>query len=92
MRLDATFNIQFTNEAQKHYDALDDNMTDRVNQAIDQLAQGPFFGSQIKKLKGKHAGKYGYRVGSYRVVYDVDKERQRCIIMGISRRSRAYRY
>ena len=85
------FDVQFTGDAEKHYNALDANMTRRVNRAIDQLAQNPFFGPNIAKLEGKYAEKYRYRVGSYRMVNNVDTERQMCMITSISRRSRAYR-
>ena len=66
-------------------------MTRRVNEAIDLLARYPFFGSNITKLRGKYAGQYRFRVGSYRIVYSVDTQRQRCIITGIYHRGRAYR-
>ena len=91
MRLDVTFDVQFTNQAEKHYNALDTKMTRRVNNAINALRQSPFLGPNIKKLKGNHAGKYRYEVGSYRIIYSVDKERQMCIIRGIYSRERAYR-
>ena len=85
-----TFDVQFTNEARKHYNALDDNMTRRVNNAINALRQNPFFGPNIRKLKGKHTGKYRYEVGSYRMIYNVDTERQMCTIRGIYSREGAY--
>ena len=89
--LNATFDVQFTEEAEKHYNALDANMTRRVNRAIDLLARNPLFGPNIVKLKGEHAGQYRYRVGSYRMVYSVEAQRQVCIIRGIYARGRAYR-
>ena len=89
--LNGTFEVQLTDEAVTHYNALDANMTRRVNEAIDMLAQNPLFGRNIVKLKGAYAGQYRYRVGSYRIVYNVDTQRQICIINGIYRRSSAYR-
>ena len=91
MMLDGTFDVELTDEAATHYDALDANMTRRVNEAIDLLTQNPFFGRNIVKLKGEYAGQYRYRVGSYRILYNVDTQRRRCIIIGIYRRGRAYR-
>ena len=88
--LDGMFDVELTDEAATHYNALDANMTRRVNEAINLLAQNPFFGRNIVKLKGEYAGQYRYRVGSYRIVYSVDTQRQRCIIRGIYRRGRAY--
>ena len=89
--LDGTFDVQLTDEAATHYNALDANTTRRVNEAIDLFAQNPFFGPNITKLRGAYAGQYRYRVGSYRIVYRVDTQRRRCIITGIYHRGRAYR-
>ena len=89
--LDGTFDVQLTDEAASHYDALDANMTRRVNEAIDLSTQNPFFGPNITKLRGEYAGQYRYRVGSYRIVYSVDTQRRMCIITGIYHRGRAYR-
>lgn len=85
------FEVEFTNEAEKHYDALDDNMTRRVNVAIERLATNPFFGPNIVKLKGELEGQYRYRVGSYRIIYSVDERRRVVIVRGIFWRRRAYR-
>lgn len=89
--LDATFEVQLTNEAEKHYKGLDKKMTRRVNKAIDMLVKNPFFGKNIVKLKGQYAGLYRYRVGSYRIVYSIDKTNNLCVIKGIYRRGKAYR-
>ena len=89
--LKAIFNVLFTAEAEKHYNALDTNMKRRVNRAIALLAQNPLFGPNIVKLKGKYRGQYRYRVGSYRIVYSVDTMNRECIIRTIYQRGRAYR-
>ena len=90
--LDGTFEVQLASEAESHYNALDANMTRRVNGAIHLLAQNPFYGPNITKLKGSYAGQYRYRVGSYRIVYSVDAQSQTCIVKGIYQRGRAYRH
>lgn len=81
----------FTAEAEKHYNALDTNMGRRVNVAIEQLAQNPFFGANIIQLKGALEGDYRYRVGGYRIVYRVNEEQHVIIVRGIFKRERAYR-
>lgn len=89
--LDGTFDVRLTDDAEKHCNALDANMKRRVSRAINLLAQNPLFGPNITKLRGEYTGQYRYRVGSYRIVYSVDTQRQRCIITGIYHRGRAYR-
>lgn len=89
--LDGTFDVELTNDAEKHYNMLDANMTRRVSRALNLLAQNPFSGPNITKLRGEYTGQYRYRVGSYRILYSVDTQYRRCIITGIYRRGRAYR-
>lgn len=89
--LNATFEIQFSAEADTHYNRLDARMRRRVDAAIDMLMQDPFFVPNIKKLKGRYAGQYRYRVGGYRIIYSIDTQRYQCIVRGIYPRGRAYR-
>ena len=89
--LSVMFEVQFTDKAQTHYNSLDPNMTRRTNEAIERLTQNPFFGPNIVKLKGPHTKRYRYRVGSYRIIYEVDTQHQKCIIMSISSRGKSYR-
>ena len=89
--LNATFEIQFTEEADTHYKRLDNKMRRRVDAAIDTLRQNPVLGRNIKKLKGEYAAQYRYRVGGYRIIYSIDTERYQCIVIGIHPRGRAYR-
>ena len=89
--LSVTFEIQFTNKAQAHYNSLDDNMTRRINEAVERLTQNPFFGPNIVKLKGSYTRRYRYRVGDYRIIYEVDTQHQKCIVLSISTRGKSYR-
>ena len=89
--LKATFDVLFTAEAEKHYNALEANMKRRVNRAIALLAQNPLFAPNVVKLKGKYGGQYPYRVGSYRIVYSVDTMNRECIIIPFRLNNSAYR-
>ena len=53
--LDGTFDVELTDDAEKHYNMLDANMTRRVSRAINLLAQNPLFGPNITKLRGEYA-------------------------------------
>ena len=90
MMLDATFEIEFTDEALTHYQELDANMTRRVNNAVNTLVQNPLYGPNIVKLKGQYAGLYRFRVGRYRIIYSIETQNRRCFIRGIYQRGRAY--
>ena len=91
MMLSVTFEVELTDKAQTRYNSLDTNMRRRINQAIDQLTRNPFFGPNIAKLKGSQAKQYRYRVGSYRIIYEVDTQHQKCFVISISTRGQSYR-
>lgn len=40
-----------------------------------QLQKNPFYGPNIKKLKGEYAAFYRYCIGSYRLFYQVSKNK-----------------
>jgi len=85
------FDIELTDEAEKQYNALDDTVIKRINTAIEKLVENPFFGPNIVKLRGKLEGQYRYRVGSYRIVYNVSKEKHVITLKGFFQRGSAYR-
>jgi mRNA interferase RelE/StbE len=43
-----------------------------------------------KKLKGEYEGLYSYRVGSYRIVYEIDKKRASITILDVEDRKDVY--
>lgn len=49
-----------------------------------QLRSNPFFGPNIKKLKGEFEGLYRYRIGNYRFFYKVDNGKIIAISVKIS--------
>ena len=54
-----------------------------------QLRENPFFGSNIKKLKGDFEGLYRYRVGNYRIFYKIENNQVLVIILDIDDRKDA---
>ena len=55
-----------------------------------QLRRNPYYGSNIKKLKGELDGYYRYRLGSYRLFYMVHQEQVLVAIMDLKQRQSAY--
>lgn len=55
-----------------------------------QLRINPFFGNNIKKLKGEFKDIYRYRIGEYRLFYQVDEKQILIFIMDIAKRKDAY--
>ena len=56
-----------------------------------QLRENPFFGTNIKKLKGEFEGLYRYRVGKYRLFYKIENDRVLVIMLDIDDRKDAYK-
>ena len=55
-----------------------------------QLRINPFFGNNIKKLKGEFKDVYRYRIGEYRLFYQVAEKQLLIFIMDIVKRKDAY--
>jgi mRNA interferase RelE/StbE len=56
-----------------------------------QLKLNPFFGNNIKKLKGDFEGVYRYRIGDFRLFYKIENDKVLIIILDIDDRKDAYR-
>ena len=84
------YKIVFTNEAEKAYRWLKDTneaLFKRLRTAIWSLAKDPYQG---KPLKLKLKGKWSYRVGIYRIIYKIEKERLIVYIITIGHRCEVY--
>ena len=55
------------------------------------LRENPFYGSNIKKLKGEYKEVYRYRIGDYRLFYKVSEETVIVFIIDIEARKDAYK-
>jgi mRNA interferase RelE/StbE len=55
------------------------------------LKNNPFFGTYIKKLKGKYKEIYRFTVGDYRLFYKIDEQESIIFIINIENRQDAYK-
>jgi mRNA interferase RelE/StbE len=55
------------------------------------LKGNPFFGVNIKKLKGEFKDLYRFRIGDYRLFYKIDEEESIIFILNIENRKDAYK-
>ena len=55
-----------------------------------QLRQNPYYGKNIKKLKDWQPETWRYRIGSYRLFYEVDGKERIIAIIAIEPRDKAY--
>ena len=54
------------------------------------LRRNPFFGPNIKRLKGRYSEFYRYRVGQHRLFYKISPEKVVVYVIDIRHRGRAY--
>jgi len=56
-----------------------------------QLRSNPYYGANIKKLKGSYEGIYRYRIGDFRMFYKIENDQVLVIIIDIIKRKDAYK-
>jgi mRNA interferase RelE/StbE len=84
------FEVLLMPVALKFYKACPDELAERLNSCFQDLENNPFWGPNIKVLKGEKK-RYRYRVSNYRVIYSIDKENNKVIVTLIAPRQSAYR-
>ena len=55
------------------------------------IKDNPFFGGNIKKLKGKYKDIYRFRIGNYRLFYKIEEQESIIFIIDIESRQDAYK-
>ena len=86
------FEVILSSNAEKFYKKASDDLANRLGLCFEDLESNPFQGPQIKVLKiQKSVRWYRYRVGDYRVVYEIDREMKKVGVILILHRSSVYR-
>jgi mRNA interferase RelE/StbE len=55
------------------------------------LKNNPFFGANIKKLKGEYKDVYRFRIGNYRLFYKIEEQKSLIFMVDIQSRQDAYK-
>ena len=86
------FEVILLGQAEKFYKKASDDLVHRLNACFEELEISPFQGPNIKLLKTQRSLRwYRYRIGDYRVVYEIDRESKKVGVLLILHRSSAYR-
>ncbi|WP_036094976.1 type II toxin-antitoxin system RelE family toxin [Leptospira weilii] len=72
----------------RQFSQLQKKLTDYVYPI---LKQNPFFGPNIKKLKGDFDGLYRYRIGKYRLFYLIKDNELLVVFVDIDQRKDSYK-
>ena len=82
------YSLKIKQSALKEIQKLDKPNRKRLIEAIDNLAGNPHVG---KLLKGDFSGLRRIRVGSYRVIYEINEGEVLILVLRVAHRKRAYR-
>ena len=90
------FRVFETREFLKELARLPQNSSESIRRKIDeyvypQLKKEPFFGVNIRKLRGYTPDMWRYRIGRFRLFYTVDTEECIVYILSVDFRRDAYR-
>lgn len=85
------YELVLTRKAQKVYEQVDESLAERLNRCFEQLQESPYNHPNIKRLRGSLTGCLRYRVGDWRVVYQIDEAQQSITVLLIAHRSEVYR-
>lgn len=85
------FQIAETKSFIKKKDKIDKKLYSKiVNIVYPQLKSNPYFGTNIKKLKGEFLGFYRYRLGNYRLFYMIEEDKVLVIVTEFKHRKNSY--
>ncbi|MBD2665692.1 hypothetical protein B6N60_04507 [Richelia sinica FACHB-800] len=84
------YSLVLSDEAEKIYVSATQILAKKLARCFEQLEQNPRLHPNIKPLKGDLSGYYRYRIGEYRVVYEVDDTNHQVIVITIAHRSKVY--
>lgn len=80
--------VEFEKRAVKAFAGLHPTMQRRVSDAIEALANDPFKSPNVKALQGRDG--YRLRVGEWRVLYRLERERIVIVVIDIGPRGGIY--
>jgi len=91
----SNFKIFETNQFIKDLDEIVKNLKEKIydkiqNYTYPQLKINPFYGKNIKKLINYNPPTWRYRIGDYRLFYEIDQKEKIIYIIAIEIRSKAY--
>jgi len=84
----SAYRVRLSNRAAKQLADLPGDVRSRVIAALRAIGQDP---NEGVKLLGPLAGSRRYRVGDYRIVYQVDAAARVVVVENVRHRGRAYR-
>lgn len=85
--------IGMSNEFIRTIQYVDKKLQSRILKAISYISKKPTLlkGNTVTPLKGSLKGLWRYRIGSYRIVYYIDKKNSQIVLVAFSGRGNVYK-
>ena len=84
------FEVILSPEATAFFEAADRPLAKKLARCFKSLEQDPRQNNDMKRLTGKWAGKSRYRVGDWRVIFRIDDDANRVLVLSIANRREVY--
>ncbi len=82
---------QFQADLESNFGPRQDKISARRRDDVyPQLRKQPYFGRNIKKLKGYKPETWRYRIGGYRFFYEIDDDRKIVFMLAADTRQKSY--
>lgn len=85
-----SWEIVLTRPAEKVYDKVSGDMRHRIDSCFEDLEKNPWHSKNVRAMTGELKGLYRYRIGDWRIIYRISKEKQIVEIIAVLRRGDAY--
>jgi mRNA interferase RelE/StbE len=82
--------VELAGPARRTFEQAEAALQRRFDRAFAALAHDPHRHPNIKPLRGRFAGCWRFRVGDYRLVYQIDEPRRRVLVVAIGHRRDVY--
>lgn len=83
------YKILLHKDALKFYQKQDSKIRKRIEKAFETIKLNPYHGKNIKKMTSEISNLYRYRVGDYRILYEIHKDLVR--VKAIDSRGQIYK-
>ncbi len=84
------YTVVISIDAQEFFESASGALQKKLDRCFEQLKVDPRNYPNIKPLKGELQSYYRYRVGDYRVIYQIDDDLKMVTIVLIAHRSKVY--
>lgn len=82
---------QFQDDLRKNLGVQEEKLIRKLKKYVyPQLRQQPYFGKNIKKLRGYKPETWRYRIGNYRFFYEIDDNKKIVFMIAADHRSMGY--